>query len=445
MALVLAVPARAQVGRFDVAISSAPSPVGAGARAAGVAGAFIALADDATAASWNPGGLVQLERPEASAVALGAFQSDRVPDRATEDEDGYRLDRVFDGDAASGRLNYLSAALPFAWATRNAVVSLNYQQTFAFDRGFSLYHEETTSDSRQTSSTRFEQEGALYAVSPAFAVELTPELSIGSAVNFWLDGVGRSTAWSSRSEYITTLEFDGTRESHSTVYTRNDLFRGTNATFGVLWKATTSARLGAVVKLPFEASFRSVTDGYTDGVLGAERRARLRMHLPLQFGLGGALAPSDAVRISLDVTHVRWGDFRLSDGDSNEYLISGDPVSTSNPLYPPDGPPGGYHVDAVTTVRAGAEYLYRVEPLALAFRLGLLYDPEPSRGVPEDAYGGAAGFGVSWGSASFDLAYQIRVARQVDGVAVLRNLLSQPRNTIDFEQHDVYGSVIVYF
>ena len=49
-------PARAQVGRFDVAISSAPSPVGAGARATGVGSAFIALADDATAAAWNPGG-----------------------------------------------------------------------------------------------------------------------------------------------------------------------------------------------------------------------------------------------------------------------------------------------------------------------------------------------------------------------------------------------------
>src|SRR5687767_10612774 len=48
--------------------ATSPAPVGSGARAAGKSFAFIAVADDATAASHNPGGLVQLERPEVSAV-----------------------------------------------------------------------------------------------------------------------------------------------------------------------------------------------------------------------------------------------------------------------------------------------------------------------------------------------------------------------------------------
>ena len=50
------------------AIFAAPLPSGSGARALGAAGAFTAIADDATAASWNPAGLIQLERPEVSAV-----------------------------------------------------------------------------------------------------------------------------------------------------------------------------------------------------------------------------------------------------------------------------------------------------------------------------------------------------------------------------------------
>ena len=37
---------------------SSPNPVGSGARALGWGSAFIAVADDATAASWNPGGLI---------------------------------------------------------------------------------------------------------------------------------------------------------------------------------------------------------------------------------------------------------------------------------------------------------------------------------------------------------------------------------------------------
>src|SRR5438552_15423890 len=48
--------------------ATSPSPVGSGARAVGKGTAFIAVADDATAASHNPGGLAQLERPEVSIV-----------------------------------------------------------------------------------------------------------------------------------------------------------------------------------------------------------------------------------------------------------------------------------------------------------------------------------------------------------------------------------------
>lgn len=57
-----------------VEITSSPNPVGSGARAIGMGGAFIAVAADATAASWNPGGLVQLERPEVSAVGEGFYR-----------------------------------------------------------------------------------------------------------------------------------------------------------------------------------------------------------------------------------------------------------------------------------------------------------------------------------------------------------------------------------
>src|SRR3989338_2646899 len=55
----------------NLEIPSSLNPVGSGARAIGMGGAFIAIADDATAASWNPAGLVQLEKPEISAV--GSF------------------------------------------------------------------------------------------------------------------------------------------------------------------------------------------------------------------------------------------------------------------------------------------------------------------------------------------------------------------------------------
>jgi len=53
---------------YPIEITSAPHPIGSGARALGMGGAFIAIADDATAASWNPAGLFQLKKPEISFV-----------------------------------------------------------------------------------------------------------------------------------------------------------------------------------------------------------------------------------------------------------------------------------------------------------------------------------------------------------------------------------------
>ena len=52
----------------EITITSSPNPVGSGARAIGMGSAFIAVADDATAASWNPAGLTQLRKPEVSFV-----------------------------------------------------------------------------------------------------------------------------------------------------------------------------------------------------------------------------------------------------------------------------------------------------------------------------------------------------------------------------------------
>ena len=52
-------------------------------RAAGaIMGAFIGVADAATAASWNPAGLVQLEKPEFS-IVYGYFNRDQSYNSAT--------------------------------------------------------------------------------------------------------------------------------------------------------------------------------------------------------------------------------------------------------------------------------------------------------------------------------------------------------------------------
>src|SRR2546425_3428012 len=54
----------------NVVLRNSFNPVGAGARGLGMGGAFIAVADDGTAASFNPAGLSQLRRTELAAVGF---------------------------------------------------------------------------------------------------------------------------------------------------------------------------------------------------------------------------------------------------------------------------------------------------------------------------------------------------------------------------------------
>ena len=211
-------------------IFSAPLPSGSGARAMGLAGAFTAVADDATAASWNPAGLVRLERPEASVVLRFAREKDehRVSDPSTN---------VADDDFKNENLNYFSLVFPITRKVlnRNIVISLNYQEAYDFaqqftarfnDRSanrfnprasetfFSIITERVTDErnppeaehevtirSRTEKTTEFsqrlmsgvaadvefDQQGIIDAVTPAIAFELTPKLFFGASLNLYQD------------------------------------------------------------------------------------------------------------------------------------------------------------------------------------------------------------------------------------------------------------------
>jgi hypothetical protein len=103
--------------------ATSPNPVGSGARAAGKGFAFIAVADDATAASWNPGGLTQLQQPEISIVGSYVLR--------LEDQEVTQPGVAIDGQTIDSlNLNYLSVVYPFEFLRRNVVVSLNVQRLF---------------------------------------------------------------------------------------------------------------------------------------------------------------------------------------------------------------------------------------------------------------------------------------------------------------------------
>ena len=166
-----------------IRIASSPNPVGSGARALGMGGAFIAVADDAAAASWNPGGLIQLKRPEISVVGNWFH---RVEDNAF----GNNPEASGSQSVSEQDLNYLSMAYPFTLFNRNMIVSLNYQHLYDFTREwdfpFTLVHRlEAGATLTVERNVHYQQKGSLSAIGLAYCIQVIPQLSFGCTLNLW--------------------------------------------------------------------------------------------------------------------------------------------------------------------------------------------------------------------------------------------------------------------
>ena len=236
-------------------IFSAPLRSGSGGRALALGGAFTAVADDATAASWNPAGLIQLEAPEASVV----MRASRASSRHSSSDSGYNVgEDVYDNLA----INYMSFVQPLHFFERNFVASINYQEDYDFTQKFrakskngtsssslssqnETFTETTTQHFQEDSTTfpgginsidvnshlttlqqktlreqiasglasdiDFEQEGVIDAVTLAGAAEITPSFSLGAALNIHGDNTLGGNPIRSR----TTARYRGTSTSQA--------------------------------------------------------------------------------------------------------------------------------------------------------------------------------------------------------------------------------------
>ncbi len=415
-----------------IQISSPPVLVGSGARALGMGGTFIGIADDATAASWNPAGLIQLEKPEVSIVSAGfrmseQFSSDLLPEIANT------------GEADDNNINYFSATYPF-YFHRNMVVSINYQRLYELKRGFSFIRDFSDAELDLIEETSFSQEGYMGALGFAGAVEITPSLSLGATLNIWTDQLFWRNGWNET--YV--VHASGTQSGvpvtiDTLIQDEFDYFRGININLGLLWDSGRYGTLGVVVKTPFTATLaRRLT--YEETTVYSEPVDRtiptllgpfideIKLDMPISYGMGWSLRYSDALTMGVDIYRTHWEQYILTDSQGNEESpIDGRPKNESN-------------VNATMNVRCGGEYLVVIpeKRLVVPVRAGIFFDPEPSEGKQRDFYGIAVGSGVTYKKYVFDLAYQLRWGRNVD----TGNLIAT--SEADIMRHTIIASLIVH-
>ncbi len=414
-------------------INAIPLPVGSGARALGQGGAFIAVADDATAASWNPGGLTQLERPEFSVV--GSFLSIHQ-DWDTGSTGLLSLDKE---GVSSTDLNYASIAYPFRVFGKNMVAALNYQQKYDFLMDLDYNEEVVRPNLSFNRKIEFESRGGIGVLTPAIAMQVLPKLSLGVAVNFYTDeyfgnfawkqearGAGNGTLGTSKTPFNFTDNIDQTFKN----------FQAVNVTVGMLldvWEREEKRlTFGAVYHSPYTADVDRVTDSKSfQSLKGKEtvfqKGEHFEIDYPMSFGAGLGFRYSDSLSFSMDITWTDWSKFE-QENEKESLPIGGITKPTDR------------EIDDTYAIRCGTEYLMFRQKMIIPIRGGLFYDPRPSLDDSTDVYGFSVGSGITFKRFSIDGAYQFRWAHDVDGED-----FGLPGTHFDLTEHLFLASIIVYF
>jgi long-subunit fatty acid transport protein len=317
---------------------------GQGARALGMGGAFIGICDDATALSWNPAGLAQLDRPELSGVfKLETHKNYYSPKSYTYDGTTYDLSSSTRSNTHFV-VNFISGAFPLKVAQRNLTFAVAYQQQLDsyFSSGDSTYKDEQT--------------GGAYTISPGLAYQIMPQLALGAAVNIWTG--------SANEHYVT-------KPTATLDYTRKTPYSGLNFLFGAHAKFK-PVRLGVILRTPATLKYHYDYSGTmpTGWLSRLPVSGENKQKLPMMFGFGMAVDPTQNFTISADVD--------IRPYSNMEVLDSADVKDTTE------------HFPSNTQIRLGAEYLLMLHQAIVPLRVGFRTDPKTYFGwvVKTDTVGG---------------------------------------------------------
>jgi len=375
---------------------------GAGARALGMGGAFIAVADDATAATFNPAGLAQLLKPEFSVVGQGLQRRVSYQDFETSTQ-GRQLAV---GDSLIGHTHFdpllISAMVPLRVAGRNLAIQLSAQRAYTMGEGDSRSVLETPlASGGATQPVRIDQSiqqsGQIDVYSLAVAYECSQRILLGVTYN----------QWRGRWDLDTSSVQSSDGAASSLRFRQGNGLDGQNFNLGLLWRWPTWT-LGLVHGTAFRADYSFDTRIETNAPVTVPLNSSVSgtgLHWPDFTGLGLAFRPTDQWLVTGDIQHTAWSQARFLSSDRN-----------LNGLNFFDLTRNGYGQDA-TVVRLGAEKVWLTSGgLLIPMRFGVSREPQPLvdplTGEQRVMLGLTLGSGCKWGPYSLDLAYRYAWARR---------------------------------
>jgi len=391
---------------FGLLISGQSRPsftlIGAGARAAGMGGAFTALADDASAASFNPAGLALLIKPEVSLVLDGQSRSDAFP-QFTNSETG--VTDYYSGSQTSfdtQGLNFASFTVPVRVAARNLCLQLSYHRQIEFDAAGSRRFEESLAPGGEPFARylqEVDQSGEIYTLSLAAAYQLTQRLSLGASLSKW-SGSWRFSTLDSEND-LPDNRVDTLR------YVQDNDLSGWSWNVGLLLRYR-YLNVGVLYRLGFDADYRfaSTVETNVPTPLVSEPRSSHTLRWPTSTTIGLAIKPTDTWHLTVDYARFPWSDMELRELGLNFFDLR-----PSSATRTPD----------VEHWRFGTELTVFAGRRPISLRAGYFLEPQPLGNAVDariDLSGYSAGIGVALGKVRLDVAYQRR-----SGSAAIQQLI----------------------
>lgn len=452
----------------NIVLRNSFSPIGAGARGVGMGGAFIAVADDGTAATFNPAGLAQLRRAELAVVGFGSSLSSDVSGAGS------------DGASSSHEaMDFVGLAIPFDLNGRRLTFQLAYQRAVdLFGEGRAtlvdeLSFEELGFDAPGSAGVSVgvvpKQTGAIHNVSASAALQITERLSLGTSFNYW---TGDWTARGTRDVSFFQTTGGGPRSSPAstevarveTAFEQIQSLRGFNVNAGFLLKYP-RVSVGGVMRLPFSGDYRlDETDrsvffdpeGGPSPPLMDHYGVTTRLNWPRGGGLGIAVRPLGGLTVTTDVSTTLWSRASLEQLPDGALLTDAPTDEDGNPI-------GGFtdrnffdllpktltSTSDTTQWRAGVEYLLAFSKVVIPVRAGAFRTSSPFadaiEGGTSDVRGFTFGTGVNFSRLVFDIAFERRESDVALGLRRLNRAApaTSPMETVALDR--VVASVILRF
>jgi long-chain fatty acid transport protein len=421
----------------NIVLRNSFNPVGAGARGLGMGGAFIAVADDGTASSFNPAGLAQLRRTE---IALVGFQDEVTSVVSAPTRAGIE---TTSSSVRHRRPDFFGLAIPFTAGGKSLTLQLSYQRAVdLFGKGTA-----TVVDRQKLSAldpdlpdlavdfvARIapEQQGAFHTISVAAGYGLTRRLSLGAGINYWI------AEWDANgvSDFRVAGQ-SGTRTFDvpllKTTFDEEQRLRALNVNLGFLLKYPRLS-IGGIVRMPFSGDYTLVEEAlqetFTEGsnlpptTESTSETVRSKLHWPRSAGVGIALRPFRGATLSADWSRSQWSRTSIDDVPTGALLTQsrqGTADTFVNRNFFDLLPSVQTATRDTSQTRAGAEYLVALPKVVVPLRVGVFRDRSPvvdfASSEGRRINGWTAGTGLNFNRLVLDVAFERRTS---EGAVSLR-------------------------